>query len=505
MDADRYGMKEGAHIPGRVMYHYLTDYAKHFDLLPRLRTRTEVLEVEKLDDGWRLSTTTTSVTGHKVHDSYRTKKLIMCNGLASTPNPISIPGHETFDKPIFHHGALKDRAEPLARDSDVKRVTVIGASKIGYDAVYLFADHGKKVDWVIRRSGGGAVWMSQPWVKVGPWTVMLEHVACMRFFTWFSPCIWGDFDGFGWIRGLLNRTRVGRWLMDGLWEGIRQDTINLAGYRKEKSLQHLEPTESLFWTARVGIHNYPSDHHQLIRAGKVEIHHKDIANLSEGGTINFDDGSTAQTDAIVAITGWQLTPTIKYKPDGIDAALGVPSQTYSEKELAFWSDLDQQADKEILRQFPRLADPPKRQLPYTQPITPFRMYRGIAPPGLTTRGDRSLAFLKMVHCTSNMVLAETQALWAYAYLNDKLEIDEGDVYWQTALSSRFGKLRYPWGFSQWYPEFVYDAVPYADMLLTDLGLRKHRKSTWFKERFEGYTIHDYKGINQEWKTKQTRP
>lgn len=206
----------------------------------------------------------------------------------------------------------------------------------------------------------------------------------------------------------------------------------------------------------------------------------------------------------MAITGWQLTPTIKYKPDGIDAALGVPSQSYSEKEIALWSDLDQKADKEILRQFPRLANPPKRQLPFTQPITPFRMYRGIAPPGLTTRGDRSLALLKMVHCTSNMVLAETQALWTYAYLSDKLEIDEGDVYWQTALSSRFGKLRYPWGFSQWYPEFVYDAVPYADMLLTDLGLRRHRKPTWFKKRFEGYTIHDYKGINQEWIAKQTR-
>jgi hypothetical protein len=276
MDADRYGMKEGAHIPGRVMFNYLTDYAKHFDLLSRLRTRTEVLEVEKLDVGWRLSTVTTSADGNKVHDSHRTKKLIMCNGLASTPNPISIPGHETFDKPIFNHSALKDKAEALARDPDVKKVTVVGASKIGYDAVYLFADHGKKVDWVIRRSGGGAVWMSQPWVKLGPWTVMLEHVACMRFFTWFSPCIWGHYDGFGWIRGLLNRTRIGRWLMDGLWEGIRQDTINLAGYRKEKSLQHLEPIESLFWTARVGIHNYPSDHHQLIREGKVEIHRKSV-------------------------------------------------------------------------------------------------------------------------------------------------------------------------------------------------------------------------------------
>ena len=76
------------------------------------------------------------------------------------------------------------------------------------------------------------------------------------------------------------------------------------------------------------------------------------------------------------------------------------------------------------------------------------------------------------------------------------------MHWQTALSSRFGKWRYPWGFSQWYPEFVYDAVPYADMLLTDLGLRKWRKSSWKKEVFEGYTVKDYRGIKQEWMQKE---
>lgn len=51
---------------------------------------------------------------------------------------------------------------------------------------------------------------------------------------------------------------------------------------------------------------------------------------------------------------------------------------------------------------------------------------------------------------------------------------------------------------------MYDAIPYADMLLTDLGLRKHRKGSWFKERFEGYTIRDYKGINAEWVEKERK-
>ena len=45
---------------------------------------------------------------------------------------------------------------------------------------------------------------------------------------------------------------------------------------------------------------------------------------------------------------------------------------------------------------------------------------------------------------------------------------------------------------------MYDAIPYTDMLLTDLGLRKWRKGSWKNEVFEGYTVHDYKGLNGEW-------
>ena len=110
----------------------------------------------------------------------------------------------------------------------------------------------------------------------------------------------------------------------------------------------------------------------------------------------------------------------------------------------------------------------------------------------------------MVHSTSNVIIAECQALWTFAYLNGRIAIDREDVYHQTALLSRYGKHRYPCGFSAWYPEFVYDAVPYADMLLSDLGLNQKRKSTLRKEIFEGYTIHDYRGINQEWKEAQMK-
>ncbi|EAU37658.1 predicted protein [Aspergillus terreus NIH2624] len=461
---EKYGVKEDGHISGYTLHRYLNDFADHFDLRRRMHFNTRILQAEKLDSGWRLYAEST--TGGKGSGPlrYTCYKLIVSSGLSSTPNPVNIDGKEDFNRPIIDHTQLRSEGARIAQNPAVKSVTVVGASKTGYDVVHLMASNGKKVDWIIRESGGGGVWMASPWVPFAGAITKLELLATMRYFTWFSPCVWGGFDGFSWIRKLLHQTRIGR---------------------------------CLFWSARVGILNYPSDIHDYLRSGQVKITIKDIDHLSAPGLVTFSDGTSIQTDALVAITGWKLGSTLEYKPDGLDAQLGIPSSYSDTKENAFWEQLDSEADKEILGRFPYLRNPPSR-IPYKQNVTPFRLYRGIAPPSLTTLGDYSLAYMKMVHSTSNVIIAETQALWVYAYLNGKLRIDAADVYRQTALMSRYGKHRYPCGFSEWYPEFVYDAIPYADMLLSDLGVRSWRKPTWRREMFEGYTIHDYRGINREW-------
>jgi hypothetical protein len=45
---------------------------------------------------------------------------------------------------------------------------------------------------------------------------------------------------------------------------------------------------------------------------------------------------------------------------------------------------------------------------------------------------------------------------------------------------------------------VFDAVPYMDMLLKDVGLRSHRKSGRIAEWTEPYGPEDYKGLIGEW-------
>ncbi|RDW79418.1 dimethylaniline monooxygenase [Coleophoma cylindrospora] len=513
---EKYGVKPGQHIPGITLHKYFTDFAEHYDIARRIQLNTRVFEAEKLETGgWKILAQRVNVDGSTTDIRYTCEKLIVSTGLSSTPNPICIPGQQDFDKIIVPHGELTQHSPALIKDPAIETVTVLGGSKTGYDCVHLFASEGKKVEWIIRKSGAGPVWMTEGYVTLGPFRIMLERLATTRFLTWFSPCIWGDADGFGGVRKFLNRTRLGRYLMHNFWEKLRWDVVDGNGYRKDPALAGLEPDErwrntdlndnekkltmpSMFWTARVGILNYTTDIHQYLRSGQVTIHRKDISHLSEAGTIHFADETNVQTDALIAITGWKLASTIKYKPDGLDASIGIPSANHTADEKTFWHNLDSKADAEIFRQFPYLRQAPKKELPLQQPVSPFRLYRGIAPPGLTAQGDHSLIFLKMVASTSNMIVAEMQALWAYAYLEGKLDINKKDVYWQTALLSRFGKRRYPCGFGAWYPEFVYDSIPYADMLLQDLGLGGRRKTSMLKEMFEGYTIHDYFGVRREW-------
>ncbi|PWY88762.1 dimethylaniline monooxygenase [Aspergillus sclerotioniger CBS 115572] len=498
LDPRKYDVRPEAHIPGHVLKQYFSDFADHFDLRRRVRFNTHVHTIAKVDGYWKVQAQTIDERDETL---YTCNKLIMCTGLSSTPNSISIPGQKDFGKPILNHTRLGIEGASLACDPAVKSVTVIGASKYGYDAVYMMASHGKRVEWINRKSGGGAVLMALPWVWFGRWRVKLEGLTTTRFVTWFSPCIWGSCDGFGWLRRLLHGTALGRWLVRSFWDKMTADVAEVNGYRKVDALKHLEPDEGLFWTGRVGILSYPQHIYDFVRSGQVTVSRKDISHLSEQGTVHFTDRTSLKTDALIAITGWDLAPTVTYEPRGLDISLGVPTRDMSD-EQSFWDRFDRAADEEILTQFPALRHQPKAKVPFKPGVSPFRFYRGIAPPQLTAEGDHSIAFMKMINGPSNALLVEAQALWTYAYLNDKIPVDRPNVYYQTALTSRFGKHRYPCGFGSWYPETVFDAMPYVDMLLMDLGINRWRKASWIREAFEEYSIHDYRGINREWREVQ---
>lgn len=239
----KYGVETEQHIPGITLHQNCTDYAVKFDLIRYLRLNTKVTSAEKVPGGWKVIAAQTIADTAQNEIEYRCQKLMVSTGLSSSPKPIASSGQENFGEPIFHQGQLIKEAPRLLKDPYIERIAVLGGSKSAYDSVHLFASNGKKVEWVIRESGHGPTWMAPPHIYLGPMRCWLEKLTTTRFLTWFSPCIWGDADGYGQIRAALHGTTLGRFIVDKFWNKLRSDIVDVNGYRKDPMLAGLEPDE----------------------------------------------------------------------------------------------------------------------------------------------------------------------------------------------------------------------------------------------------------------------
>ena len=270
---------------------------------------------------------------------------------------------------------------------------------------------------------------------------------------------------------------------------------------------------------------YDQDFFSYIRSGQVKIHREDISQLSPR-TVHLVNGLSLPADAVVACTGFSSQPDINFTPSSLHPDLGIPTTTGLDREReALWAELDQKADLAIGSKFPQLLSGPHLRNSSlsagatsmtqsgqgtTSPLTPWRLYRGIAPPGLTAASDRSLVFIGMFSNVANTIRLEVQCLWALAYLERKLpsldadgRADEGagqqdKVLEDTALLQRFCQHRAPCGHGAFYPDLNFDQLPYWDVLLHDLGLPTARKGGFWRELLEPYGQSDYRGIVQEW-------
>ncbi|KAL4890681.1 hypothetical protein BDV59DRAFT_204158 [Aspergillus ambiguus] len=513
---DSFGVQEGEHIPGSVIQQYMEKFLEHFDLTQYLRLNTKVRIADRNDD----DTWTLSISSPAGDSTIHSKKLIVCTGITSQPFLPSFTGEEAFNAPLFHCRDLLQYQDALLQPG--KRITVFGVTKSAWDAVYAAATAGAHVDWVIRENGHGPCWMAPPYVT--PLKKWLEKLVTTRFLTFFSPCIWGDADTNTGPRGFLHNTWVGRKVVDSFWSVLANDVIQLNSYDAHPETAKLKPWISPFWIASgLSILNYPTNFFDLVKDGKVRIHIDQISHLSDH---NVHLASASDTplgsDALICATGWQATPNIEFRPASLDTTLGFPWAPDSLPE-----ELTKAADTEILRRFPRLVDQPTpaNPSPYA-PLTdnapatarhPFRLARFMVPPGLAS--SRSIAFMGITMTINTTMVAQAQALWIAAYFGEKLtptpretcpdgvkaalsntdESTDVDLLWETALHSQFGVHRYPGGFGKRNPDFVFDALPYIDMLLTDLGLDIRRKGAM--KWFEPYGMEDYRGLVDEYLAK----
>lgn len=145
MDEETWGIKAGQHIPGKLLYDYLTKYAEHFGVLPRVRLNSKVESAERGEGGgWLLRI-------HQRPVSILSKKLIVATGLASEAFVPTFEGQESFGVPLFHSKNMLQHVDTL---ETTKSVTVLGATKSGWDVVYAYASKGIEVNWIIRGTTG---------------------------------------------------------------------------------------------------------------------------------------------------------------------------------------------------------------------------------------------------------------------------------------------------------------------------------------------------------------
>ncbi|KAL9597697.1 MAG: hypothetical protein Q9219_004954 [cf. Caloplaca sp. 3 TL-2023] len=562
MDEQTFGVKAGEHIPGPAVQKYLRFYAEKFDIHRRIRFGAWVQTVErKSSDAWLVHYSSKSQTDDGTYGmsgsavshgtkSILTRKLVISTGLTSDPFIPHIPGCDNFNAPLFHAKYLLDKFADTSTNPTSTNVVIYGSAKSAYDAAYAYASHGISVDWIIRESGHGPVWMAP--IHVTPLKKRLDHLIGVRFLTWFSPCIWGAYDGFGWLRRLFHNTAVGRWVVDRFWDILAGDVIALNGFDKHPETKKLRPWIPAFWIASsLSILNYPQDVYEYVRNGVIRVHVTDIDHLSEK-KVHLSNGDTLEADALVCSTGWKHRPSIKFLPEGSDRSLGLPHTTAEKREL---DPLIKKADTYILENYPRLQNQPVMNRSYKSPNCstssdksnnpydldqPFRLYRFMVPPAYIN--DRSIGYTGMMLSIHTCLCAQAQALWLTAYFGGELSpksaqsssnqtklpltngttakssilnekpaspppFDQGSVVWQTTLHSQFGRWRYPAGHGKRFPDFAFDAIPYVDMLLQDLGLEWKRKwkrggwglGRWWREVFWPYGPADYVGLVDEWK------
>ncbi|KAJ5772544.1 FAD/NAD(P)-binding domain-containing protein [Penicillium odoratum] len=497
MSEEYFAVRQGQHIPGDVVCAYFEASVKKFGLGDKLRLNCRVESAEYASDRrWTLSIIEGSPKARE--NILKTSKLIVAAGLTSRPFMPQFAGVDDFrsDSHLLHfHDFASHEADILEYKT---RVTVLGGSKSAWDVVYSCATRGLAVDWVIRESGYGPTWMAPAYVG-WPFKRMLESFPVTRFCSLFSPCAWNQEAGtfYTWLQS----SWLGRKIMDAFWDMMQLSLERTNRYREHLETQKLRPSVSPFWVATsLGILNYSTDFFDLVREGKVRVHIADIDRLSRK-RVHLSNQEELDADILICCTGWEEKSGIRFLPEDISTKLGFPGNPD-----VIPKHLREEVNQLINHQFPKLREHPPSKRGHAPDRNPLRLARFMVPPAMFP--DRSIVFLGYAMTLNTTLLAEVQALWAAAFLNNEFPASSplttmtiADWMLETTKHTEFGRWRSPRATGgHRYPNFVFDILPYLDLLLRDLGISTRRKAGFWAHWMQPHGMNDYCGLFTEWRT-----
>lgn len=523
---EKYDTGPTGHIPGHVVHQYLSDFADHFGITPLIRFATRVQAAVLQDDGsWQVSycSSSSSMDTYSFSSGDNSKghqgqliagKIAVATGLTSEPRLPSLVGQDKFHGAIFHSKELKSRNDNLM---SARNVVVIGGNKSAWDACYSAAacfGSDKKVHMVIRPSGGGPSWVWRPG-KMGCFSI--SRMSATRIFSWFDPSPLGRSHEAP--RTFLRRTWLGQLLSSFFWAVLDYFTIRASGYH-DPLVDKLRPWNSTYWMgSSLSIHNYETEWLDLVRDGRIVVHHAEVASLDDG-LVRLTDGSEIEADIVVCCTGWKNESTIAFGPPAVASDLGLPELYLIDTEADLEdASLREQAFRQVLQQCPELLSKPlisRRQpsiirhvdknlkAPSNMPMG-FQLYRAIIPPSERMLKLRNVAFIGMHQAVHTTMIAQAQALWATAFFDGLIPSisakHDTPLRYEMHLESEYQRLRRPKegaGAGGQYLDLVFDTLPYVDSLLEDVGVKTKRKEVWWQDLLLPYTLRDYRGIVQEW-------
>ena len=492
-------------FPARYVTKYLEDYVDNHiynghTLRERIAFNTEVQNVQRHPklSSWIVSTDKLPVLS--------TPKLMICAGLTSVPNMPSLPGQHSFKGQVMHH---KDfGSSSILVDPDVTHVAVLGGAKSAADVAYAAATAGKQVSWIIRKSGSGPGGLL-PAKGMGPYKNSNE-VLYTRLTATLNPSMWTIRN---WATRLLHRSWVGRRVVDWIWGTSDGSARREAGFKKRLSndvtgYQNLQPDTTIFWGDDSSGVNQRPDFWNTMSSDNVQVFRENILELNNDKIIMSEE-TTVSPDVIVYGTGWQPSYHEFLDEDlardlGLSATLSRQEDKSTNLEDVRWSNLEQIADTEICRRFPRLQHPPPHYT-RTPGQSPFRLYKYMVPTNPSMRG---IVFLGHIVIGNNFRAAECQALWAVSCLDGQLRLpSREDMEREIATGVAWCRRRYlsKGSLGHW---LYFDLVPYTDALVEQLGLKSHRRKGRSKDLLSPCVAEDLKDLLSElrgnWHTTQTR-
>jgi dimethylaniline monooxygenase (N-oxide forming) len=479
----REGISGDGYISGETINRYLLDFADKYDLVRRSRLGITVASITRLptEDGWRLE-----LGGGK--RPIECRKLIYATGPTSHAISPKWPTRN-FDVPVIHSSETGVHLDELA-ESKVKEAVVVGGAKSAFDTVFLLLKQGKKVHWVIRKDGSGAVALMPPTIFG---LVNTIDVMATRFFATFGASIMNT-KGLGYR--LVHRTALGRACHKAFWRTTNWIAEEHAGYKRTENaykLRALPHGEGIFWAnAGLGCASVP-DFWKVFHAGDCTVHRSEPRCL-EDNAVKLVDGTEIRPDYMILCTGFDKN----YEPFDEKTSLDL-GLTYDPKTVKKWAELAQEGENEVDKALPVLKKSNVAVRAKEQLHGPSRHYRRMVVPELAEKGDRSIIFPGLMHNVYTPLVGEVQALWGVAFLlglHDVPKIDEMEkevATWNVWTAKRYrtqGK-KHSYG--------IYDFISYIDVLLEDLGVNTRRKSSWIMDTFEPYYPRHYKGIAQEYR------